>query len=636
MTSNSCTRHKSVMVSALPAIEAFLDLSLAYQTWPELVGKNSQLRRQIRARERLSQTLNDVISALPSAAMSLQEAVESHILTQTLVALLYEKLTSLQSSSEYRRVILYTPLEFIPDSNWVPRSRRLQNAIQAYRESFISAWYKLLQTADVRANFVDGDVLDVESRTGDLPRVIKAMHLVPWLVTKELVSVDEVIDLLEEVNSPDLILSFLDTVPALEEMALLSGRHLIRMDTSDNPLLRNIPTNLPNFDKTPDSDQVLDDIDKEHIEGTIQERFEKIDSQEFSGITDKRVAWIKKDQKLQLLNAIGDSLADWLVRDAIQPEDFSPLVGSDSSHHLQRAVAVAIRTAVVKSKDPSEMYDRLHHILDRLYSTTDPGVRNELSTAWHHLNSLGLVEDQHLINLGYTIPVLASPLSANLESIEQDRSKIKEIVAELASHPFLSTCVYPVAMLFGSRLKGYGAQTADIDVGVFIRPGTSTQERDKIKEELRELFQHDKVQGEVNDYWLFEEDGYLKVQDIEHHDPTLGASYNSHVLFGSAWEGDEATIAELRNRLLVPYLYHTDQEVYGHNLHQLCIEELERDTLMYRLMHLGYDRYRPRIKGLNLRFADGMDSQSTFWDSGYRQLAIQLYVSRVFLPKIFK
>jgi hypothetical protein len=88
--------------------------------------------------------------------------------------------------------------------------------------------------------------------------------------------------------------------------------------------------------------------------------------------------------------------------------------------------------------------------------------------------------------------------------------------------------------------------------------------------------------------------------------------------------------------VLVGYMFETDEQIRGHSARSAYLEEIERDMLQYRLMHKGYERHYPPYGGINTPHADLIDGKSTFWDSGYRQTAIRLFASQVFLPKISK
>ncbi len=124
------------------------------------------------------------------------------------------------------------------------------------------------------------------------------------------------------------------------------------------------------------------------------------------------------------------------------------------------------------------------------------------------------------------------------------------------------------------------------------------------------------------------------MRDLAEPDMALGERSWTHVLFGGVWEGNKEAIDELREKLLVPYFSNTKTIIHGREARGLYLEELERDTLQYRLMHKGYERFYPPRGGIDAPHADRIDGKSVFWDSGYRAMAIKLFASRVFLPKV--
>ena len=67
------------------------------------------------------------------------------------------------------------------------------------------------------------------------------------------------------------------------------------------------------------------------------------------------------------------------------------------------------------------------------------------------------------------------------------------------------------------------------------------------------------------------------------------------------------------------------------------LRQLELEALQYRLMHKGYSRFYPlnaMAETTKTQNSFLIDSESAFWDSGYRRLATKLFISRVFLPAI--
>jgi predicted nucleotidyltransferase len=250
------------------------------------------------------------------------------------------------------------------------------------------------------------------------------------------------------------------------------------------------------------------------------------------------------------------------------------------------------------------------------------------------LNGLGLVNNEQLKTLGLSMPKLAGPFSENLKALEKETKDIGKMAALIESNPEIAKSVYPVALVFGSRLKGYGSENSDIDIGVFVRPDVSPDDKDKLQALLQKTFQHEKVRGEIVQFRLEKNKEALAVQDRENPAPWLGDSSWTHVLFGAAWTGKAEAINELREKLLVPYFYDEEKTVHGRDARGLYLEELERDTLQYRLMHKGYAKFFPPIGGIDTPHADNIDGQSMFWDSGYRRIATKLFASRVFLPKL--
>jgi predicted nucleotidyltransferase len=271
-----------------------------------------------------------------------------------------------------------------------------------------------------------------------------------------------------------------------------------------------------------------------------------------------------------------------------------------------------------------------------LWEKNTPATREALSKTFCRLNRLNIVDSKQLAELNIIIPKLAGPFSENLQNMKEEMGEIREAIASVESNPELSKLIYPVALIFGSRLKGYGSSNTDIDAAVFVKPGTAFSERGRLKQLLKETFGHEKINGELVEFWLEQKEDQLQVHDFTEGDVFLGESYWTHVLFGAAWEGNKDAMRELREKLLVPYLHNTDRIIHGLDARRLYLEEIERDTLQYRLMHKGYEKFFPPYGGIHTPNADRIDGHSMFWDSGYRQLATKLFASRVFLPKISK
>jgi len=76
---------------------------------------------------------------------------------------------------------------------------------------------------------------------------------------------------------------------------------------------------------------------------------------------------------------------------------------------------------------------------------------------------------------------------------------------------------------------------------------------------LEEYFKHEKIKaGEIVDFWTEESGGQLKIRDSAESEAQLGRRYLTNNLFGSVWEGNESVMNEVRKKLLVPYMYDTE------------------------------------------------------------------------------
>lgn len=476
-----------------PAVESFLDTALATEVWPESVAKNEGFLEQVEKRKELVENLNEVFDRLSRSDISFQAATEEGLIAEDQVKKTYDSLTDLlESGDDYRRIILYLPFEMLPEKNWKP-GKELKKSADGFRKSYMDAWHGLLQTHDVRANFVDGDVLETHLRQEDLPRVVKAAHLIPTLVQKGFMQAKDAVSLMNETEDPVLKQSIGEALFVMADMGLIP----------ESKLSKNLPA-------------------KKHVESSAI-------------ITEKRKKW----------------LAEKEAQKSTQPLT-EPIIGA------QR---------------------------------------------------------------------LRGPFSQNLESMPQEISEIQGMVRSAELSPELSQSIYPAVLVFGSRVKGYGGPEADIDLAVFVKPGTNFEQRKKLQALLRQNFQHEKIGNEIVEFWLDQEDKQLNVHNFDSHDVTLGENSWTHVLFGGVWEGNPETIRQLREKLLVSYLSENiNRKIY--------LEELERDTLQYRLMHKGYGNFFPQCGGIHTEHSNQIDDESMFYDSGYRRLATRLFASRVFIPKI--
>ena len=117
--------------------------------------------------------------------------------------------------TENLRILLYLPFnELVQAPDWFK---------ELYREN----WYKLLNYYDVRENFHKGDVFEEDARTCDLDRVVKCVHLIPWLLKSNYISYLDIIGILDTNSSDEILLtSFSDILGIIEDNSMLSKDEL--------------------------------------------------------------------------------------------------------------------------------------------------------------------------------------------------------------------------------------------------------------------------------------------------------------------------------------------------------------------------------------------------------------------------
>jgi len=505
ISSNTQEKNPKVVVVP-PAVETLLEIDSKESYWPEDVKNNESLKKEAEARKKALESMDKITKNIP-ADLEIAEALGSGVINTDDLSEVYRSLTELfQSDPLNSRLILYLPFELLPPTNWSLQRPELMVAAENFTKMYVQKWQELLSVGDVRENFSEGDVLELELRgEEELERVVKAAHLIPKLVEKGLLSVQDVLALIE--NNPDTMLegSVIDVLPVLVDMGFMTQDEL---------------------------DQAIEsyDVDLNYRKPKVVPEYK---------VTENRAKWL-------------------------QDKDLPVTMNQNSAE-----------------------------LIDKPF------------------------EDREWL-------------------IQDDVEEIQRAVESIQSNSELSRFIYPVSILFGSRIKGYGDIDADIDIAIFVRPEVKFGERNKLKEMLSQTFSHDKIKGKVVEFWIENMGEKFGIFDFEDSDSTLADSSWAHVLFEGSWIGDEIAIKELYKKLLSEFLYSKDKIVIGGDARTIWLEEMEKDTLQYRLMHKGYTRLFPKQGGIQTEHSGRIDGRSAFYDSGYRRLATKLYLSKVFLPQLEK
>lgn len=601
-----------------PAVESFFNAEAAKTTWPEVITNNSEFKEQTEKQRLLLTAYQTVISTLP-LGMSVEKGVEAGLIVADTLDKLYEQLTEyLQADPSRARLVLYFPFELLSDPRETDSSRAF---IEAYR----AAWESQLSVHEVRANFNDGDVLEPELRDGDHPRVVKATHLIPGLVEHGVISVTEAITYAESSNDFLLKDGVLDSLGVLHDKSLLTNSDIVRLRNSSDTYLRNSAHLLVLPTKT-EVNQALEIVPFAMLSNDLKKRLAEAATLEPEHSTPARTAWLRKDAREQTLKTYAAKLAHSLMHGETLPLPHTLtieeiLIGID-----------AIRQASLQKPD---IYQDNRHWIETLNNSE---LSNEQSDAitklFSHLNTIGLMSDDELRERCIVIPKLAGPFSENLKLIEPFLNEVKQMTKNIEDEPYLSKHLFPVTLIFGSQLKGYGTKNADADVAVFVRPGVDRSEQSNLIDKLSTVFSHEKIGGKAVLFWLDKTETGYTVHDWDQPQNSDGSSSWIHVLFGAAWEGNQDSIIELHHHLLTNYFYDPQTELEEKPTIERWFEEMERDTLQYRLLHKGFERYHSIHSPVNTAHGKEIDGQSAFYDPRYRRIATELFLSRIFLPKL--
>ncbi|MBI2055952.1 MAG: nucleotidyltransferase domain-containing protein [Candidatus Sungbacteria bacterium] len=567
--------------------------------WPNEIKNSAELQKQTEARSRLYTALNSVFKRIGNPVIEITDAISSETIAREDATALYRELADfLEEDALNKRFVLYLPFEILPHRQWKFASRALNEAIAEFTYTYMKRWDELLSVNDVRANFLDGNVLEPELRIEPLMRVAKAAHFIPFLVAKDLIPPSLVRDLIDESPGSVLQKSVIDALPVLVDLGFLTAYEAGKIIMASG----------------------------------VHETHEFSLSPAY--ITPARAQWLAQEKEQKRIALDAKAIAERIVRGHLQPHHFEVSV---QKHVMALAIIHGVRIAVetaaraVTEEAAKILYQRYEPILLVLWrQEASAAAKDAVTSAWAHLYHLNIISREYIEQQGVFIPDFDAPFAKNMKLIEEDIGAFKDILERMQSEPELSQLLYPACILFGSRVKGYGTSTADLDVAVFVKPEVSMMEkRPELQKRLKELFTHGNAHGKAVEFWLTEKEGGLEVMCMPRPDTAMGDSMLVHVLFGGAWYGEEHAIRELYDKVLTPYLYAKDEEN-----RRTWLEEMERDTLLYRLLHKGYARFFPEQGGVHTRNAAAIDGQSVFYDSGYRQLAAKLFIKKVFLPRL--
>ncbi len=621
MSGTSLPHSHALPLVSKPPVESFFDETHAHALWPKSITSRADFRNQIQNQQTLVHLVQTVFTALPCGT-TLAKGLEEGLVAEDIISDLLNHLSHyLKADPAYERIIFYLPLEFT--SPIESKSAQLTVAAERLQKVYRATWESQLRQHDVRANFVDGDVLEVGKRSGDLRRVVKATHLIPGLIQSGHLTFKEVVQYACRSSDELLKHGVIEACAVMLDMELITKTDLEHLRNSNDPYLYSSYYRLLQYHSIESPEEA---VSAEEVHVALL-----ADIDEARGITEQdatpnRLLWLRSVATEKAIFHAASKLSALLSNGAVVPDP------RKLDTITMRAYVEAMRLVILHEKQFGQTYrtwlDAVEHV------TTDTTVLDAITKLYRHVSTAGILKDEELALHGIHIPSLAGPFSKNLNNFTPSMVAFEEMIEEISQDPYLTSRVYPVTILLGSQLKGYGISTADADVAVFIKPGTAMADSKQIAERLRHIFSHERIGGSAIMFWLGMVDNKLVI--IEDTQTTGMPPLKSwaHVLMGGAWIGEVKHLTDVQHDLLTPFLFNPTIIQDEKPVRERWLEEMERDSILYRLLHKGYERYYPVCSPFNTERSNEVDGRSAFYDPMFRRIATLLFLTRVFFPDL--
>lgn len=532
--------NSSGLGANIPIAEILHDPVAVTELWPTHQAEPS-FSGQIEAHTRNSDAVVALVNSLKGTGDSAEQSVD-----QEQLRLGYTALASMIDSPDSARLLLYVPFELLPRKPARTTNKGLATSQHDFMDAYRQTWLGLLSEHDVRANFVDGDVLEPEYRSSDLLRVVKAAHFVPTLLRRGIINQPEISAILASAN------------PLLEE-SLTEGLKAYRGDA------------------------------KELVIGNRE------------AITSpRRRAWLERRELEEKIRAFAVDSQPYLRQARPGLEDLMSL--GDGSPFRTQATAEAVYQYVHQSANGRDEAIKYEPLFGNLTASEDPALRNRATSIYRRLFHLGYYTAELLTSRGVSIPTLEGPLSRNLAKMSQDIQKLQQKAQHLEATPDLLEYFYPIFTVGGSRLKGYGQADSDVDVCMFVKPKVPESSQRKIQE-LATRIAHP---YEPALFWLEAAGESLSVRDTTYPNAQTADKYWTHVLFGSAWTGSNEAVRDIQQRLLPTYFSTPDEQDRKWNSERIE-QDLLQYRLMHKGYGLHYPAVQPE-EPLRSPWVDGQST----------------------------
>ncbi|MEI6352822.1 MAG: hypothetical protein WCO35_02715 [Candidatus Nomurabacteria bacterium] len=602
-----------------PLTKAFSEGKLSDANLPYEIKTDPKLIKECKERKESIKKLNSVYLKIPILT-NIEDALEKNLIQTEEIEDFYKSIINLiEKDKDSKRLLLYFPLELIPEMK--------NEKLKFFSEFYKNNWKDLLKEIDLREDFNIGDVPEKEIRVGGLAKISKAAHLIPFLIEKNIINKNDVFNILENGNEKVLIESTLDTLRILAEKKYLNIEDIKRLENSKNVDIRNTAKMIQHDQTATVKDNNIENV---HEKLNIREFFNSMNrelniNEEGMFLTDKlpenRKKWLTGIEKEKIIKKYSEILYIKISKEEYEINTIT----EDKNLNTEniQAFIKTIETLIIENSNNENYWQSLNKLKKR----DDVNIKNSVLNTLNRLNSINITNENY-----FSKRELDKDKKETEKSVE---NKIKNILSKIEKDPLLGKIIYPLGILQGSHIKGYGKENSDIDLGVFIKENVNFEKHNDIKNAFSNILKESNIKGSIMEFWLKKENNYLWIQDFDNPDHTLGDSLLTAPITGS-WYGDEKSISFLQKELIPKYLYSENKHIFGFNARKIWLKDIEHNLIQYRLMHKGYKENSLEQGGINSKYKEEIDGESMFYDSGFRRSATKIYLEKVFLPQLKK
>lgn len=609
------------------------------------VAQNPALLEQALERRKLYERMGEIFDQVTDVRMDFDDAVDKGLVSRECVDHLYSGLSDfINKDPNNSRILLYLPSQLLPDVRRVGASDQAKGFARVCRDS----WIRLLFYSEARANYVDGDVL--EPQIGKPERIRKAGHLTADLIAKGIVDQKDVVKLIQISNENELLRSLMEGAIVAREKGLIDDD--LWMEVCDISGTKRVM-----LDVLQKGSWSVEDIQREVVAGegkswldivakklqrklfAIEMKYREGGSYDLS-FSKKRLRWEKGVKRNEAIDNVCEMTSEKLLKREVEIGDLRKLTAESEEEAVKimglRTVVRVAEKIAIDDKGSAEVFAKENwELFDGLWNTGSPEVKEAVVAAVSRLWHLGVIGQDFFERYGITLPDFSLPFPIDLRKLmEGDGKVLANATVKMSEDDYLSKYIFPVILLCGSKVKGYNGMKADSDVVIFFRPGVDFDRKEEVLKRIGVVVPEIDDPEALLQYWVTEGDAKLGLAVTPDNIRYALGPEDGNFMMEGVWIGKGEDIKRISCDIFEKYF---DLRRFGEQKGQAREElliQIEESVLQYRLMHKGYRKYYPNLRGDGSQHSGLIDWNSDYWDPGYRRVASQLFLARVFLPDL--